>query len=180
MWEGFSLSSQPLIHNSLFRSENWTAKCYWGIFYVMTIAGKNHPDLKAKQTKTQNHHAAFSCTCEMQAGDVPGPPGVNFDFGSLRPLGWSLEGSAPTVWPGTPSTLRYVPIHSHTWSQGQHHRLSHHGFRLVATEVRLCVQEEWRRTWLFRFRRTSRCGVTASALRVNKRRLWITDASSMS
>lgn len=52
----------------------------------MTIAGENHSDLKAKQTKTQNHHAAFSCTCEMQAGDVPGPPAVNFWL-------WPIEGT---------------------------------------------------------------------------------------
>lgn len=177
MWKGFSLSSQPLIHNSLFGSENWTAKCYWGIFYVMTIAGENHSDLKAKQTKTKP-----PCSVQLYLWDAsrrcPWTHAVCI-FGPFRALGWSLEGSASTVWPGPPNTHEVCPNpltrgarasikESRTMDSGWQPRRS--------TSV---SRKEWRRTWLFRFRRTSRCRVTASALRVNKRRLWITDASSM-
>lgn len=54
----------------------------------MTIVGENHSDLKTKQTKIQNRHAVFSCTCEMQAGDGPGPTQCEFlAFGPFGALG---------------------------------------------------------------------------------------------
>lgn len=134
MWKGFSLFSKPLIHSCfflfvfLFRSENWTAKCHWGIFYLMTITGKPVWLKSETEIKWQNRHTAFSHTCEVSARDtrhtVPASRwSESLNFCPFWALGWPLGGSLPSLGPGTPSSHHTSPVHTDTRCQGQRHRI---------------------------------------------------------
>lgn len=128
MWKGFSLFSKPLIHSCfflfvfLFRSENWTAKCHWGIFYLMTITGKPVWLKSETEIKWQNRHTAFSHTCEVSARDtrhtVPASRwSESLNFCPFWALGWPLGGSLPSLGPGTPSSHHTSPVHTDTRCQ---------------------------------------------------------------
>lgn len=158
VWKGFSLFSKPLIHNSFFRSENWTAKCFRGIFYLMTIARESiltYQQNRSKITKSpwstcwylwgaSERHKTESLWSQMV---------WIFDFlpilsawvvsGRLCSLSGAWHSQHPSHWP--------CP-HWHMMS-GQHHKTSHRGCRtgghpgknLTAVEVLLSHKMIFRR-----------------------------------
>lgn len=159
--KGFSLSSKPLIHNSLFRSENWTAKCYWGIFYVKMITGENHSDLKAKQKNIKLPHSIvlYLWDAGRRHSKIYNPWTDTVGIFGFRPILGAWVGSGRLcshLGPGTPNTPWHLSPTTLAWNaKARHTESCTVDSELGATEVYLCVQEKvMLRTWLFR---TSRC-----------------------
>lgn len=149
MWKGFSLSSKPLIHNSLFRSENWTAKCYWRIFYIKIITGEKHSDLKAKQKNTKLLHSVMLHLWDAgrRHPKIHNPwTDIVGIFGFWPILGaWVGSGRLCShVGPGTPNTPRHFSSATLARNaRARHTESCTMDSELAATEVYLFVQKKW-------------------------------------